>query len=126
MVKVCNFKSLPCCRGNKHKIGCVATFPSLFLTLSLTNKMNNILCFRYVPSVSHVFVTNFLPVFYLFSFRSSSNLPQLYQSFRQTLRRNLIRIRHRVQNLPLPTLPPSQGLLQWGIWANSAYFLQLG
>ena len=26
----------------KHKIGCVATFPSLFLTLSLTNKMNNI------------------------------------------------------------------------------------
>ena len=42
MVKVCNFKSLPCCRGNKHKIGCVATFPSLFLTLSLTNKINNI------------------------------------------------------------------------------------
>ena len=42
MVKVCNFKSLPCCRENKHKIGCVATFPSLFLTLSLTNKMDNI------------------------------------------------------------------------------------
>ena len=57
MVKVCNFKSLPCCRGNKHKIGCVATFPSLFLTLSLTNKMNNIYYALDMYSPFHMFLS---------------------------------------------------------------------